>query len=123
VAEKSGKSSQKILRYTEGRMMNIGEKLLNCLRTAGADGLSSAQLAENIYGQSDSTERGRIACLIGALRRKGFAIVTIITFGRKGRQDRYILYEKAALSDGPEHTNDDVPSPRSHPGYSKRGAR
>jgi hypothetical protein len=102
-------------RYLRG----ISEKLLACLREAGSDGCSSAELAEKLFGKSSYTER--VAGMIRNLRRKGYVIATVIVFGGERRPGRYVLYEKGAPSESPKH--DDEPSPRSHPDVKARGAR
>jgi hypothetical protein len=69
----------------------VSEKLLDCLRDAGADGLSSTELAVALYGERGYTAQGRVAMLIGNLRKKGFVIHTVILFDGKVRTGKYVL--------------------------------
>jgi hypothetical protein len=104
---------------------NVTQLLLACLRAARASGLSSAELAARLYNETGSAAQGRVAMLIGNLRRKGFTIDTVIIFDGKNRVGKYILHEpepdpvKNALTTRPI----DIPSPRSRPDDPKRGAR
>lgn len=75
--------------------MIASEKLLNCLRDAGATGLSSAELAVALYGKNSYTAQGRVSSLIQHLRKKGFVIHTLINFDGKVRIGKYVLKNKA----------------------------
>ncbi len=71
--------------------MMVSEKLLDCLERAGASGLSPVELARELYGGSGYLEQGRVAQMIGNLRRKGYTIHTAVLFDGRHRVGKYVL--------------------------------
>jgi hypothetical protein len=69
-------------------MMGFAEQLLVLLRQAGANGRTSVELANLLYGESSYAAIGRARESIARLRRKGHAILLTGQKGQSGQRER-----------------------------------
>jgi len=76
------------------------EKLYRYLIAARATGMTTVQIADRLYGQSDEREPLRIIQLVARLRNRGYKIATVRD--REYQQARYVLCEFLVMDMDPE---------------------
>jgi hypothetical protein len=69
--------------------------LLGFLMEAGTEGLTTMELAEKVYGNSDYPARGKVTMLAQNLRRKGHTIIWVGVYRGKTKVGRYVLVGKS----------------------------
>jgi hypothetical protein len=73
----------------DDRIPTKAERVRLALARAGANGLSTAELARELHGADDHTACYRIVQLVARLRRRGVRVWTVWRVGYKG--SRYFL--------------------------------